>query len=191
LNLDFLRKVEVPGVPDFGTKLGEALDSIARQTNTLEQQGNMNANGQPAAPPAIQSVKVTGQNGHFDISISDPSAIYRGIQYFAEHADNPHFTNSITIPMKDSRNANIFLGNVTRYWRAYSSYASSPPSAPAYHGGAAQPIGVSGGGAIGGPAFQASQGSGTGAPGVGLSGPGPVPARSATTAAPVRGLAPQ
>jgi hypothetical protein len=181
----------VPGVPDFGTKLGEALDSIARQTNAMEQQGNLNANGQPAAPPPISSVRVTGQNGHFNIAIADPSPVYRGINYWAEHADNENFTNPQIIDLGQSRNHSIFLGNVTRYWRAYSSYQSSPTSAPAYHGGAAQPLAVSGGGTVGGPAFQASQGSGTGGAGVGLSGPGPVPARSASTAAPVRGLAPQ
>src|SRR6185369_9493 len=44
-----------------------------------------------------------------------------------------------------------------------------------------------GGGAIGGPDFLPSEGSGTGTPGQGISGPGPVPFRSDTGEPPIRG----
>lgn len=185
-NLAYLRTLKSSDFPDLGSKLAEALQSIASQATNVEQQVNGNPSGQPQAPPAINGVKVTGQNGHFNVAIQDPNTIYRGVQYFVEHADNPQFTNSHIVHMGDSRNANLFLGNTTRYFRAYSSYSSSPPSAAAYHGSAAAPLAVKGGGTVGPPAFQPSESSGTGTPGQALTGPGPVPFRSPNGKPPVR-----
>lgn len=167
-NLDFIRN-ENP-------RLYEALQDIIQQHANTSQQGNLNPTGQPEPPPAISSLKVTASNGHFQVAINDPNPIYRGISYFVEHADNPQFTNAHIEELGSSRNANFFLGNVTRYWRAYSSYPSSAPGPPAYHGGSV-PMAVVGGGSIPGPSFQASQGSGTGTPGQGLTGPGITPFR--------------
>lgn len=180
-NLSFIRSSG-----DFGTKLAEALESIAQQASNGQQQANVNPTGQPQPPPAVDSLQVTGQNGHFNISIAHNQKFFRGVNYFVEHADNPHFTNSHVIDMGASRNHNIFLGNVTRYWRAYSSYGSSPPSKPTYMGAAAQPQAVEGGGSVGGPAFTVAQGSGTGAAGVGLQGQGVEPYRPAAGGPPVR-----
>ena len=164
----------------------EALQDLDQRHQTLAQQVNGNSTGQPSAPPAIQSLKVTAANGHFTAAITDNGPIYRGIQYYLEHADNPNFSNAQQIHLGDVRNHTVFLGNVTRYWRAYSSYSSSPSGAPVYHGSQVRPAAVSGGGTISGPPFQVSQGSGTGSPGVGLSGPGPIPFRSAKGVPPVR-----
>jgi hypothetical protein len=171
-NLAFLRNI-----PDFGGKLYEALAAIQRQSSTVETQVNGNAEGQPAAPPAIDSLTVTGQNGHFNVAIRDNGQFNRGIRYYVEHDTDPAFSNPHIVHLGDTRNANLFLGNQTLYFRAYSAYASSPPSPPAYHGSSTAPRPVQGGGSIGGPARLASQGSGTGAAGVGLSGPGPIPSR--------------
>ena len=177
-NLDYIRNQD--------PRLYEALQDIVQQHATLAQQVNGNPTGNPVAPPAPGGVTVQAQNGHFQVSIQDGGEIYRGIQYHVEHADNPHFTNSHTEHLGATRNANLFLGNATRYFRAYSSYGSSPASAPVYHGSPVQPIAVAGGGSVGPPAFLPSQGSGTGTPGQGLSGPGPVPFRSVTGAPPIR-----
>lgn len=184
-NLPFL-KTASPSHPDYGVKLVEALQAVAKQASNTEQQGNLNPSGQPIAPPPINGVKVTGRNGHFNIAIQDGNSnLYRDVHYWAEHSESPNFTNPVVIHMGQSRNYNEFLGNTTRYWRAYSSYSSSPPSSPAYHGSAAQPLPVTGGGSVGGPAFQDSQGSGTGQPGQGLQGPGVIPFRG-TGLPPVR-----
>lgn len=179
-NLEFLRSI-----PEWGGRLYEALSDLDTQHRTLAQQVNGNSTGQPAAPPAVNSLSVKAQNGHFQLSIQDNGNFFRDIHYFVEHADNPHFSNPHTEYLGPSRNKDLYLGNVTRYFRAYSAYASSGPGAPAYHGGA-RPIAVSGGGSDPGPAFLDSEGSGTGSRGVGLSGPGPVPFRSSTGAPPVR-----
>lgn len=185
-NRDFLRNLAAPGLDAFGARIVEALDDIDGSNSNLAQQVNGNATGNPKAPAAIARLDVTAQNGHFQIAITDNSPIFRDIHYWVEHADNVHFISPHVIHMGQSRNFNLFLGNVTRYFRAYSSYASSPPSAPAYHGGRAQPVAVTGGGSVGGPAFLPSQGSGTGLAGTGLQGPGTVPFRSANGAAPSR-----
>ncbi len=180
-NADYIRNL--PG--DLGPRLYEALADLARQNQTIAQQVNGNPKGQPTAPPAISGVNVTGQDGHLHVAITDNAPIYRGIRYYVEHADNPHFQNPITVALHDTRNVTIPVGNQTRYVRAYSSYSSSPPSDPVYHGGA-QPIAVNGGGSGPGPRFLASEGSGTGAQRVGLQGPGVAPFRSQNGVAPKR-----
>jgi len=168
-------------------RMYEALADIIGHQHNLAQQVNANPTGDPLPPPAVDGVTVTGQNGQFHVQIEHQADIYRGVKYFAEYADNAGFANSHVIHMGDTREHTQFLGNGTYYWRAYAAYGSSKPSTPAYHGGAANPQPVSGGGNIGGPALLPSQGSGTGGIGEGLSGPGPVPFRSSTGVPPRRG----
>ena len=176
-DLAWIKSLSLPDSPEFGARLYETFKSIVTATGNTEQQGNLNPDGQPLPPPPVQAIAVTGQNGQFNIAIQhDTPDVRRGVRYYVEHADNPNFTDPHAIYLGDSRNHTVFLGNETRYWRAAAAYSSSAPSQWAYHGGEA-PQPVEGGGGIGGPAFQQSQGSGTGAPGQGLSGPGPVPVR--------------
>lgn len=180
-NLPWLR-----GVAQIGSRLYEIVSDLNTQHQNLAEQVNGNGSSQPNAPPSIGGLQVTGQNGHFSIAITDNSPIYRGVNYFVEHADNPHFTNPHVIDLGASRNHNVFLGNVTRYWRAYSSYPTSGPGTPAYFGSQVLPTPVQGGGPTGGPNFTSSQGSGTGAAGAGLQGPGVAPYRSPTGLPPKR-----
>lgn len=177
-NLDYIRQMD--------PRLYEAIADIIQQHQTLTQQVAGNSTGQPEPPPPISGLKVTGQNGHFHIQITDNNPIYRGIRYQAEYADNPNFTHAQPVRMGDARNHTVFLGNGTYYWRAYSAYISSHPSDPAYHGDAGLPLPVSGGGDIGGPALLPPQGTGTGSPGEALSGPGKIPFRSADGVPPKR-----
>ena len=128
-NLDFIRQYQ-----EIGTKLAEALQQIADAHNQVEQQGNFNSTGQPKAPPPVQGLMVQASNGHFQVAIDHNVDRYRGVNYFVEHADNPNFTDSHTEEMGASRNANLFLGDSTRYFRAYAAYPGSAPGDPAYHG---------------------------------------------------------
>jgi len=184
--LDYFKSLQLKDAPDFGAKLEESLRDFAQQTGNIAQQTNSDPKGQPAPPPAINALNVQGQNGHFSIAIHDTSPVYRGVRYFVDHADNPQFTNAHTIDMGTSRNHNVFLGNVTRYWRAYSAYPGSPPGPHVYHGSLATPKPVIGGGAIGGPSFTTSQSSGTGVAGQTGQGPGTVPFRAVNGGPPVR-----
>ena len=187
-NLDFLRTMP-PGVTlqEVGARLYEALSDVDAQQTVIAQQTNTNPTGQPLPPPAIDGLTVTGQNGHFHLQVQHGGEFYRGIQYHAEYADNPSFHKPHSIDMGTSREHTISLGNGTYYWRASAAYASSPAGPFAYHGGAHSPQPVSGGGIVGPPAFLDPQGSGTGAPGEGLSGPGPIAFRTSTGRPPIRG----
>lgn len=178
-NLDYLQRQD--------PRLYEAIQDLTNGVSTIAQQGSLNPNGNPVAPAAPSGVKVTGKNGHFQVSIQDGNQMYRGIQYQVEHSPDPHFSNPQRVTIGPSRNANIYLGNnVSRYWRVSSFYGSSKPSPYVYHGNAALPQPVSSGSGDGGPAFLDDEGSGTGLPGQ-PGGAGPVPFRSSTGAAPTRG----
>lgn len=170
-NLTWIRTI-----PMIGNRLYDAFKSIQQQTTNIETQTNSNAQTQPGPPPAVNGLHVsTGPGGEFQIAITDNGQIQRGINYWVEHSDNPQFSNPHHIDMGQSRNASVYMGSQALYWRAYSSYPSSPSSAAVYHGSQSQPMPVTGG-QIG--LRSQSQGAGTGAPGQGLQGPGPVPART-------------
>lgn len=175
-NLTYLKQLS-EWTPDMGAKLSEDLQSIQKALNNLETQTNGNVGGPPQPPGKIDGIHVTAANGHFSVAITDQNQLYRGVQYFVEHSDNPQFTNPITEHIGTTRNWSKFLGNTTRYFRAYSAYQASHPSEPVYHGDAATPLAVSGGGTVAGPPATTSQGSGTGPAGVGLQGPGKEPWR--------------
>lgn len=186
-NLPWFRSItDKTKLSDIGTRLYEALGDLRQNQQTITQQANLNPSGSPQAPPQLNGMKVQAANGHFQVSIQDSAPIFRGIRYYVEHSETPNFSDVHVVPMHDSRNTNIFLGNVTRHFRAYSAYPSGDISPPVYHGSQASPIAVSGGGAIGGPDFLPSESSGTSLAGEGLSGPGSVPFRSVTGKLPVR-----
>lgn len=109
------------------------------------------------APAAIAMLQVQAANGWFDLAISDPAATRPGLYYFAESDTTPGFLAPRVYFLGPSRNLYVQLGNQTLYWRAYSQYIGSFPSAPVAYG--APPIAVSGGGASG-PALLPSSGSG-------------------------------
>ncbi len=173
-NLAFIQQI-----PVIGARLYESLRSLQQGINAIAIQGNLNPTGQVEAPPPIQSVNATGQNGVLHVSIEHTAAdLRRGVSYYVEHADNPSFINSQQRNIGDSRSYSEFVGNQDRYVRAYAAYPGSPAGAHAYHGSAVNPQVVNGGGSIGPPAYLPSQGAGTGAPGQSGMGPGPVPIRT-------------
>lgn len=178
-NIDYIRNQD--------PKLAEALESLAAAHSNHVQQTNGASTGDPIPPPAINRLHVTAADGHFSAAITDNGNIYRGVQYYIEHADNPAFKSPTVVHLGDSRNWHSFLGNTTRYFRAYSSYQSSGPSAAIYHGGSNAPSPVAGGGAIPGASLLPSESSGTAVAGQGITGPGIAPWRSASGTPPIRG----
>lgn len=150
----------------------------------MAAQGNLNPTGQPAAPPNIQSLRVTAnEHGHFHADITDQSTgLRRGVNYGLQYDTSSRFTNPIPVHLGPNRNWDKFFGNTTLHFRAFSYYDSSNISQHVYHGSASNPTPVTGGGPVGGPTFQASQGTGTDAAGAGNGGPGPIPERTADAA---------
>lgn len=186
-NLEYIKALSFKEAPDFGLKLGELLISMAQGVNNIEQQTNSSATDAPQAPPAINALTVKASSGHFDIQINHEGAqFYRGVQYFLEHDSSPQFSAPHIVDLGTSRNASMFLGDTTRYFRAYAAYPGSKPGPIIYHGTQGQPQAVRGGGNVPGAHFGDSQGSGTGTAGQGHSGPGPVPYRTSTGRPPTR-----
>src|SRR5205085_3462181 len=109
------------------------------------------------APTPIASITVQASNGWFDIAITDPSDARPGLFYFAESDTTPAFSAPRVYFMGASRNLYVQLGNQTLFWRAYSQYIGSQPSAPLTFGSPA--VAVAGGGSSG-PAPLPSSGSG-------------------------------
>ena len=185
-DLDFFKTLK-EWTPEAGARLAEMIETMAQGVNNMAQQTNSNPTGTPEPPPPINSLNVTAENGQFDLSINHEGAeFYRGVHYFAEHADNPNFVNPQIVHMGTSRNARLFLGNAERYVRAYAQYPGSAPGKMAYFGSEAQPFRVRGGGSVPSATFGRSQGSGTGQQGQGHSGFGPEPFRSNTGKPPIR-----
>ena len=139
--------------------LYEALRQVVGAVNAVGRATGVDPSGSISAPDPIGGVSVIAADGIFDVAITDNSAVNRGIFYFAESDISPDFTAPRVYFLGSSRNLRVALGNVTLYWRAYSQYMGSLPSAPVTFGSPA--TGVAGGGASTGPALQTSSGSGT------------------------------
>jgi len=186
-NIDYIRQAN-EWTPDLGAKLAELLTAHSTGITNMAMQTNSNPEGPPPSPPQINSLKVSASNGQFSAEIDHSGAqIYRGVNYFLVHADNPNFTNPHIVDMGTSRNwASGNWGNAQRYFAAYASYPGSGPTPMVYHGTSAEPQLVSGGSPLPAPNFGNSQGSGTGDAGVGHSGFGPVPFRSPNGKPPAR-----
>lgn len=155
-------------------KLAEALKSIGDAITQTATKVGVNPIGNMPAPSPVQAFTVTGTNGVFQGNITDNSPRYRALEYFAEYSTTAGFQTPRVIHLGASRTFDIFLGSGTLYWRAYSGYIdANVTSAPVYAAG--NP--VTGGGAIAGPSYAASTGSGTAASDgqQGGSGYGPAP----------------
>ena len=137
----------------------EALTQIVNGVNAVGLATGVDPSGTIDPPATIGSLSVLAADGIFDLAITDNSAVRRGIFYFAESDTTPSFGQPRVYFLGSSRNLRIMLGNQTLYWRAYSQYLGSDPSAPVTFGMPA--TAVSGGGTAAGPALQASTGSGT------------------------------
>jgi hypothetical protein len=158
--------------PDIGRALQYHQDAL----NNIGQQSNASPVGAPPAPAPHVGLTVKGGGGIFDAAIDDNSPKYRGHSNFLEYSDNPSFSNAHVIHLGPSRNWRGSLGPGTFHFRSYSSYPTSPASAPIYHPA------VSGEGSAA-PQMQAGKGSGTSqTPGYGF---GNVPYNA--TKPPIRG----
>jgi hypothetical protein len=155
LNLPQLKHVEASD-----PRLADSLRRIVDAVNALGVGTGVDPAGATESPMPIASINVIAANGIFDIALTDNSPITRGISYFVESDVTPGFNQPHVYSLGPSRNLRVALGNLTLYWRAYSQYLGSAPSAPVAFG--APPSAVVGGGSAG-PALQPSQGSGTAA----------------------------
>lgn len=187
-NLTYLRSADPSTAgPEYSAKLYEALQDFNQAITNHISQTNGNATGEPQPPPSPMGIQVTARDGYAHIALNDQGPIFRGIKYWVQHASTPNFTDAIHTQASGTelRNHTEFIGNQTRYFRAYKSYAASPPTEPVIHGGVT-PMAVQGGGSIAGPLFLPPQGTGTSPATGNVSGPGIVAFRSTTGIPPTR-----
>jgi len=149
-----------PHVRQRDPLLDQALSDLEQRIDTLAGQLAANPHGVVVAPPDISALTVLASNGIFDIQIQDNAPVNRGINYFVEYSTTANFAQPHAVDLGASRSYRATWGSVTLYFRAYSQYPTSSPSATIYFGPANAPTAVVGGGAAG-PAPQASTGSGT------------------------------
>src|SRR5215813_4860563 len=152
-----LTVAQLAPLKDRDPYLYETLVKIVSAVNATSQRSGVDPATPSPAPSPVASLNVQASNGWFDIAITDPSDSRPGLFYFAESDTSPSFAAPRVYFMGASRNLYVQLGNQTLYWRAYSQYIGSLPSAPVPFGN--PPVAVSGGGASG-PAPLPSQGSG-------------------------------
>jgi hypothetical protein len=152
-----LTVAQLAPLKDRDPYLYETLTKIVTAVNATSQRAGVDPSTPAPAPPPIASISVQASNGWFDISITDPSDSRPGLFYFAESDVTPAFSAPRVYFLGASRNLYVQLGNQTLYWRGFSQYIGSLPSAPITFG--APPIAVVGGGSAG-PAPQPSRGSG-------------------------------
>ena len=152
-----LTVAQLAPIKDRDPYLYETLVKIVSAVNSTSQRAGVDPSTPAPAPSPIASLTVSSSNGWFDLSIADPAASRPGLFYFAESDTTPSFRAPRVYFLGASRNLYVQLGNQTLYWRAYSQYVGSLPSAPVTFG--SPPIAVAGGGASG-PTPPPSQGSG-------------------------------
>lgn len=172
-NLSWLRKLKVDGIPDFGSRMHELVSDLVSNQKQIAQQTNSDLSGNPAPPPPLQSVSVTPTEVGHHISIAHEGDFFQGNVYHIESSESSNFTNPHPEYTGPAREINLATGTQNLHFRAFASYLNGANTAPVFHGGTT-PVPVKGGTAS--PRGQ-SQGSGTGRPGQGLSGYGPVPYR--------------
>lgn len=139
--------------------LSDGVDAVALQTAT-------SPTGVQPAPNQIGRLTVTAADGIFDVAIFDNSPSRNGsvgIMYFLEYSTTPNFATATfhVVDLGAARNWRGTLGNLTLYWRAYSQFTGSAPSAPVYFGSQDAPTAVVGGGSNG-PTPNPGSGSGNG-----------------------------
>jgi hypothetical protein len=150
-NLEWLRSVKVDGHPDFGARLFEALSDTKGHLNTLEQQGNFNLQGTPAAPPQPDALHIAPHPQGVQFSITHNADFYKGITY---RIDATAAGVTHTYDVGASRNGVLPVGPLRADYQVRATYPNGTSSVPVRH-----PKTVTGG--TGTSALLPSQGAGT------------------------------
>ena len=127
-------------LPAVGQTIYDCLQGFVDQTNQAHANAAVSASALPP-PPRLDDFQVTTDtNGFAYFGIKHNAPVQRGIQYFVEHADNAGFVGAHLHVETTSRNPPpLFIGNSTRYFRAYAMYqGSNKPSPIMNFGGAAR-----------------------------------------------------
>src|ERR1700674_3186385 len=116
------RSPRTTGLPRFGSRLHELITDLVSNQNTIVQQTNAHLDGNPPAPPPLQSVTVTPTTTGVHVSIQHEGEFYRGITYHGDYSASPAFTNPFPFSMGPSREHDLPIGNQTVHVRVIGQY---------------------------------------------------------------------
>jgi hypothetical protein len=129
-NLDWLRSLKLDGHPEFGARLHEALTDVKNSLGTLEQQGNFNLQGTPAAPPAPDALKVVSHPQGVQYQIMHNADFYKGATYRID-ATAGNVTH--TYDVGASRNGILPVGNLKADYQVRTTYPNGASSSAVRH----------------------------------------------------------
>lgn len=132
--------------PHLGMLLNDLFDGLENFGTHI----GVTAKGKLNPPDPIKQINVKAGTDHVHVTLHDPSAVRKGVQYFVEYATTPTFAGAHVEHLNASRGRPIALpakddsGNpVNYYFRAYSQYAgSNAQSKRAVFGGKYTPTAV-------------------------------------------------
>lgn len=134
-NLDWLRRISTPEVPDLGARLHEMMTDIISGVNTVEQQTNSNIQGNPAPPPQPDSLNVVPHPQGVQFSIQHDSKFYQGVSY---EIDCSSGGVTHTYDVGSSRNGVLPVGSLTANYQVRTRYPNGLSSTPRVLSGAVQ-----------------------------------------------------
>lgn len=154
--------------PHLALLLEKVVDGVNGVSNHL----GVDPTGKVQPPDPIQAINVKAGDNHVHVTLTDPSTVRKGIQYFVEWANDPSFANPHVEHLGAARGKMLALpalkdDGVTPnqyYFRSYSQYhGSDAQSKKAVLGGqyTAAPVTLTGASKM---TPLVSQGSGTAAP---------------------------
>jgi hypothetical protein len=121
---------------------GNLFRRIIAAVNQLAANTGVSAVGESSPPPTVGGVNVKAAGEMVHVTISDANQVSKPIEYFVEHSTSPNFVNPHVTHLVSSRGLFITLPSKNDagtaqpwYFRAYSQYPGSQPSAPVYYGG--------------------------------------------------------
>ena len=129
--------------PEFGQYLGVALQRLVDAVNNLGDHVAVDPTGTMPSPPPVQALEIKASGGMVHAVVSDNNPIQKNLHWFVEYDTDPSFSKPhvahlgvsrsmqpVNLPaMDDDGNPQQF------YFRAYSQYPGSQPSAPIHFGG--------------------------------------------------------
>jgi hypothetical protein len=111
--------------------MGECIQDVVSAHNNVAQQTNASPVGITPAPTPHAGLSVTGGNGYFSASITDPDPSFRGKEHFLVAID-PSSGNQHMIHLGAATTWYGYLGKRTLHFASYPQYPTSGPATPIY-----------------------------------------------------------
>jgi hypothetical protein len=126
--------------------LGQGLDDLASQIQTIRTQGNFGQAGQISPPSSPSALQVTAASGLFTARVTHNSAP-AGTQYVLQYAASPNFQNPISevlthTPTITTTWQKTLPTGTALYFRIAAKFPASGLGPWVYAGGSASPAAV-------------------------------------------------